>query len=62
MPNAKWVTPEVVRKLHAAGFQVGAWTVNAPGAMKRFLDMGVDRLYTDVPQQLLDVKAARPRR
>ncbi|MBR0505744.1 MAG: hypothetical protein IJJ84_10100 [Kiritimatiellae bacterium] len=62
VPNAKWVTPEVVRKLHAAGFQVGAWTVNDPGAMKRFLDMGVDRLYTDVPQQLLDVKAARPRR
>ena len=59
MPNGKWVTPEVVRTLKAAGFQVGAWTVNDPAAMKRFLDMGVDRLYTDVPQQLLDVKAVR---
>ena len=59
VPNGKWVTPEVVRTLHAAGFLVGAWTVNDPAAMKRFLDMGVDRLYTDVPQQLLDVKAAR---
>ena len=59
VPNGKWVTSEVVRTLHAAGFKVGAWTVNDPAAMKRFLDMGVDRLYTDAPQQLLDVKAAR---
>ncbi len=59
VPNGKWVTPEVVRTLKAAGFKVGAWTVNDPAAMKRFLDMGVDRLYTDVPQQFLDVKAAR---
>ena len=68
VPNGKWVTPEVVRTLKAAGFKVGAWTVNDPAEMKRFLDMGVDRLYTDVPQQLLDVKswegraAARPNR
>jgi glycerophosphoryl diester phosphodiesterase len=61
VPNGKWVTPEVVRTLKAAGFKVGAWTVNDPAAMKRFLDMGVDRLYTDVPQQFLDVKA-RPNR
>ena len=59
VPNGKWVTPEVVRTLKAAGFKVGAWTVNDPAEMKRFLDMGVDRLYTDVPQRLLDVKTAR---
>ena len=61
VPNGKWVTPEVVRTLKAAGFKVGAWTVNDPAAMKRFLDMGVDRLYTDVPQQFLDVKSREGR-
>lgn len=59
VPNVKGVTPGVVRALHAAGFKVGAWTVNDPAAMNRLLDMGVDRIYTDVPQLLLDVKSAR---
>ena len=54
----KEVTPERVRKLKAAGFKVGAWTVNSPSEMRRFLGMGLDRLYTDDPAAFLKIKAA----
>lgn len=55
----KSVTPGLVRAYKSAGLQVGAWTVNDAAEMKRLLDMGVERIYTDVPERLLDVKAAR---
>ena len=51
------VTPERVQKLKAAGFKVGAWTVNAPADMRRFLAMGLDRLYTDDPETFRKIKA-----
>ncbi len=53
------VTPERVQKLKAAGFKVGAWTVNAPAEMRRFLDMGLDRLYTDDPATFKKIKAEK---
>lgn len=51
------VTAEKARKIRAAGIEVGAWTVNDPAAMKRLLEMGVQRLYTDFPRRLLALKA-----
>ena len=42
-------TPDKVKKLHDAGFKVGVWTENNPNAMEKFLDMGIDRIYTDAP-------------
>jgi glycerophosphoryl diester phosphodiesterase len=53
------VTPEKVRKIKAAGIVVGAWTVNDRNTMKRLIDAGVDRLYTDHPRVLLTLKAKR---
>lgn len=50
------VTAEKVRKIKTAGLVVGAWTVNDRATMEKLLDMGVERLYTDYPQRLLDVK------
>lgn len=43
------VTSDKVKKLHDAGFKVGVWTENNPNAMEKFLDMGIDRIYTDAP-------------
>ena len=45
-------TPDKVKKLHDAGFKVGVWTENNPNDMERFLDMGVNRIYTDKPRLL----------
>lgn len=56
-------TPENVSALKDAGLQVGAWTVNAPDDMRKMLDAGVQRLYTDDPKTLLNILAERaPRR
>jgi glycerophosphoryl diester phosphodiesterase len=46
------VTTDKIKKVKAAGIEIGAWTVNDPHTMKRFLQMGVQRIYTDEPQIL----------
>ncbi|MBI1314092.1 hypothetical protein GC176_22580 [bacterium] len=53
------VTPEKVRKIRSAGIEVGAWTVNDRELMVKLLDMGVQRLYTDHPAVLLELKTER---
>lgn len=50
---------EKFAKIKAAGIEPGAWTVNDPILMRRLLDIGVQRVYTDAPRQLMAVKAAR---
>ena len=55
----KEVTPERVLKLKSAGLKVGAWTVNSPDDMRRFLAMGLDRLYTDDPATFKKIKAIK---
>jgi glycerophosphoryl diester phosphodiesterase len=57
VPHVHGLTPDVVVRLHTAGFEVGAWTVNDRDTMLHLLRMGVDRIYTDYPQRLLDVQA-----
>ncbi len=51
------VTKETIDQIHAAGLQVGAWTVNDEATMARFLDWGIDRIYTDHPLRLLRQRA-----
>lgn len=53
------VRPEKVKKIHDAGLEAGAWTVNDRAGMIAMLDMGIDRLYTDQPRQLLALHAGR---
>ena len=49
------ITREKIQLIKAAGLQGGAWTVNDPLVMERMLEMGVQRIYTDYPQQLLEM-------
>jgi glycerophosphoryl diester phosphodiesterase len=53
--NHKGITKTKVDKVHEAGFEVGAWTVNEPGTMKTLLDIGVYRIYTDDPRTLFKI-------
>lgn len=53
----KDVTPEKAAKVKAAGFEVGAWTVNDEKEMKKLLEAGVTRFYSDDPRLLLKVKS-----
>lgn len=50
------ITSEKVRKIKAAGIEVGAWTVNDRAAMERLHALGVERIYTDHPRLLLALR------
>jgi len=53
------VTPDVVKRLNAAGLTVFCWTVNDAKRMKECLDAGVASVTTDCPDVLLKVMAER---
>jgi glycerophosphoryl diester phosphodiesterase len=55
--NEKGITPEKIQKVKAAGIEVGAWTVNEIETMKRFIGLGVQRIYTDEPQKLALIRS-----
>lgn len=52
-------TPAFVRRAHALGLQVHAWTVNSPEVMRRLLDIGVDGIMTDQTVALRDLLISR---
>jgi glycerophosphoryl diester phosphodiesterase len=53
--NHNGMTKAKVEKIHQAGLQVGAWTVNDASRMESLLAVGVDRIYTDYPGLLLQL-------
>lgn len=50
------VTPESIHMIRSAGLICGAWTVNDAAEMERLLRLGVERIYTDFPDRLHEVK------
>jgi glycerophosphoryl diester phosphodiesterase len=56
---ASLATRPFLRRAHALGLQVHAWTVNDRATMERLLDRGVDGIMTDQTVALRDVLAAR---
>lgn len=54
--NHNGITKAKVDKIHKAGLEVGAWTVNDAKKMKSLLTMGIDRIYTDNPRRLLQLQ------
>jgi glycerophosphoryl diester phosphodiesterase len=51
--DAQELTPELLSKAHQQGIRVNAWTVNDIALAQRLLSMGVDGLFTNVPDILL---------
>ncbi len=59
--NQAVVTQAKIDKIREAGLAAGAWTVNSDSEMRRFLELGVNRIYTDYPKrQLRIVQQTRP--
>ncbi len=50
-PWKNLITPLLVKKAHAAGIKINAWTVNSASDLIRYANMGVDGLITDVPDE-----------
>ena len=51
------ITSSKVKSVHSAGLDIAAWTVNDLSAMENLLELGIDRIYTDYPIDLLVVKS-----
>ena len=49
------LTREVVERIHQAGKQVGAWTVNAEADIRRIVELGVDMIISDDPLRVRDI-------
>jgi len=48
-----------IKILHKRGFKVQVWTVNESSEMIRFLEMGIDGIFTDKPALLMEVLKKR---
>lgn len=51
--NALLVTPSDIRRLKGAGKRINLFTVNEPHDYMRFVNAGVDGLFTDFPQRFI---------
>jgi glycerophosphoryl diester phosphodiesterase len=55
----KVLSPGFIKYLHKRGFKVQVWTINESSEMIRFLEMGVDGIFTDKPALLMEVLKKR---
>lgn len=53
------IRPWVVRRAHAAGVHVHAWTVDDAATITEMIDLGIDGIFTDRTDVLKDVLSAR---
>lgn len=58
-PEESLVTPELVREAHDAGLAVYVFTVDGEAELRRFLDLGVDGIFTNLPERLRAILDAR---
>jgi glycerophosphoryl diester phosphodiesterase len=50
-PYYKDLDATIVAQIHAAGFKVYTWTVNAPEDLKNVKKLGVDAVFTNFPDR-----------
>ena len=53
--NFRYVTEDLVRLAHLQATQLWAWTVDDPEMMRGLIAVGVDAIYTNFPQALVEV-------
>ena len=53
-PCWKMVTPDTVRRAKEAGLKINIWTLDEPQLIRKFLEMGVDCISSNMPDVLLN--------
>jgi glycerophosphoryl diester phosphodiesterase len=48
-PDQRLCTPQLVARLHRAGYAVNTWTVDDPARLRELRDLGIDGLITNDP-------------
>lgn len=54
-PGREQLSPEMVAACHAAGRLITVYTVDEADEMRRMIELGVDGLFTDFPERLIEV-------
>lgn len=57
-PSMEEVTRNMVSRAHAAGLQVWTWTANSDMAIACVIDCGVDGVFSDWPERVVEVRQA----
>ena len=57
-PHVRVVTPDVVAKAHRRGMKVNVWTVNNRPMIQYLESIGVDGIFTDFPELVLQASQA----
>jgi glycerophosphoryl diester phosphodiesterase len=57
LPRGDRITANLVEEAHRNDLKIVAWTVNAREKMKELIDLGVDGIITDYPQELVSLLA-----
>jgi glycerophosphoryl diester phosphodiesterase len=55
--SSKRLTVAMVERCHRQMIPVAVYTVNEPEEMRRVMGMGVDAIFTDYPDQMLEIVA-----
>lgn len=58
-PHVNELSAGAIQEAHALGLKVVPWTINAPEAMARVIDLMADGLITDYPDRAREVMAAK---
>ena len=58
-PPVGMVDRELVADVHARGWDVWAWTANSPGEIELLSALGVDGIFTDYPDRVINPRRRR---
>jgi glycerophosphoryl diester phosphodiesterase len=58
-PHVGMVDQEFVNDAHARGWNVWAWTANEPGEIELLMALGVDGIFTDYPDRVVNPRKRR---
>jgi glycerophosphoryl diester phosphodiesterase len=53
-PDYSLVNEELVKKIHNNGFKVLPWTINSTKVLQEMIDMNVDGIITDYPEEMIN--------